>query len=164
MNRDEYVIAKLTESQKTCLQLVARGMSSKEIARVTELSPFTVDNYIARAVSELGADNRRMAARMVQEAQLKKLEYENSQFPQPQTTVIDVPSATSAADEGAQPPAVSAKRKIWRLFDLPKMGGGYHDLNGIEKFTAAARVAFVSSLFALGVTTLLLAAIRLLNP
>lgn len=54
----------LSESQKTCLRLVGRGMVSKEIAIETGLSPQTVDTYIKIAINRLGASDRRDAARI----------------------------------------------------------------------------------------------------
>lgn len=57
--------ANLTEGQKTCLRLVGRGMSSKEIAQETGLAPQTVDTYVKAAMAKLGASNRRDAARLL---------------------------------------------------------------------------------------------------
>ncbi len=49
---------KLTERQREVLQHVARGLGDKEIARVLQLSPRTVEMHVARALSALGARNR----------------------------------------------------------------------------------------------------------
>ncbi len=54
--------AQLSPREKQCLTYVARGMSSKEIARSLGLSPRTVDLHIARAAKRLGAANRIEAA------------------------------------------------------------------------------------------------------
>ncbi len=49
---------RLSPREKQCLGRVARGMTSKEIARDLGLSPRTVDLHIARASTRLGAANR----------------------------------------------------------------------------------------------------------
>ncbi len=58
-------IEQLTARERDCLRLVARGMSSKEIALELGLSPLTVDGYLKEAVRTLGAATRREAARML---------------------------------------------------------------------------------------------------
>jgi pimeloyl-ACP methyl ester carboxylesterase/DNA-binding CsgD family transcriptional regulator len=48
----------LTARQRDVLQQVARGLSDKEIARLLNLSPRTVEMHVARALAALGARNR----------------------------------------------------------------------------------------------------------
>ena len=55
---------RLSERQKQCLELVAKGHTSKEIGRLLGLSPSTVDNHLNIALERLGVDNRIAAARM----------------------------------------------------------------------------------------------------
>ncbi|WP_164096634.1 helix-turn-helix domain-containing protein, partial [Serratia marcescens] len=55
----------LTARERDCLRLVARGMSSKEIALALGLSPLTVDGYLKEAVRTLGVSSRREAARIL---------------------------------------------------------------------------------------------------
>jgi two-component system response regulator DesR len=50
--------AGLTEREREILRLVEAGRTNKEIARVLDLSPGTVRNYLAEAASKLGAANR----------------------------------------------------------------------------------------------------------
>ena len=50
--------AQLSKREGQCLMRVARGMSSKEIARDLALSPRTVDLHVARAGKRLRAANR----------------------------------------------------------------------------------------------------------
>lgn len=47
-------IDQLTARERDCLRLVARGMSSKEIALTLGLSPLTVDGYLKEAARTLG--------------------------------------------------------------------------------------------------------------
>lgn len=56
-------IAKLSERQRQCLELVAQNCTSKEIGRALGLSPSTVDNHIAAAMERLGTTSRVEAAR-----------------------------------------------------------------------------------------------------
>jgi len=65
-------IQSLTDSQIKCLRLVRRGMSSKEIALETGLSPGTVDQYLNRATLTLGASGRREAARILDFSEFKE--------------------------------------------------------------------------------------------
>ncbi|MEH6759273.1 MAG: helix-turn-helix transcriptional regulator [Parasphingorhabdus sp.] len=57
-------IDSLSEPQKECLRLVASLRSSKEIARILDVSPHTVDQRLKRAQTKLGASSRAEAARM----------------------------------------------------------------------------------------------------
>lgn len=56
----------LTDRQRGCLRLVARGHSSKEIAAELGISHHTVDLYLKRAIKTLGASSRRDAARALE--------------------------------------------------------------------------------------------------
>lgn len=61
-------ISRLSPTERRCLLLVAQGLSSKDIARETRLSPNTVNNYIASATRKLGVTKRILAAQMVADA------------------------------------------------------------------------------------------------
>jgi DNA-binding CsgD family transcriptional regulator len=56
---------RLSERQRQCLDGVAKGMTSKQIARDLGLSPSTVDNHIRLAIERLGAPDRAAAAQML---------------------------------------------------------------------------------------------------
>jgi len=56
----------LSLRQRQCMTLVAKGFTSKEIAKDLALSPSTVDNHIRAVVDRLGAANRIEAARLIQ--------------------------------------------------------------------------------------------------
>lgn len=58
-------IDKLSEPQKQCLRLVADLLSSKQIARVLDISHHTVDQRLKRAQTILGVSSRAEAARML---------------------------------------------------------------------------------------------------
>ena len=57
----------LTEGQLACMSLVARNLTSKEIACRLGISPHTVDQRVRRSLRALGVSNRREAARLVEE-------------------------------------------------------------------------------------------------
>ncbi|WP_374148157.1 helix-turn-helix transcriptional regulator, partial [Sphingomonas sp. 28-63-12] len=56
----------LTDRERTCLRLVARGRSSKEIGAELGISHHTVDLYLKRAIKTLQASSRRDAARQLE--------------------------------------------------------------------------------------------------
>lgn len=53
---------RLVVGEIECLRLVAKGMVSKEIARVLDISPHTVDARLRAATRKMGARNRFVAA------------------------------------------------------------------------------------------------------
>lgn len=55
----------LTPQERECLRLVARHLSSKEIARELGISKASVDTYLNRARVKLGVASRRAAAQLV---------------------------------------------------------------------------------------------------
>lgn len=56
-NADREKLAGLTEREREVLQLVARGLHAKEIARELGISPRTVEVHKARIMAKLGARN-----------------------------------------------------------------------------------------------------------
>ena len=75
MEWGEDVFNRLTGGEIACLQLVAKGMVSKEIARILDVSPHTVDARLRTATRKMGARNRFGAAQMLVEA------HQNGSFP-----------------------------------------------------------------------------------
>lgn len=60
-------VAQLSEGQLECLKLVARHMSSKEIAAELDISPHTVDQRIRQSLAILDVSRRTQAARLVED-------------------------------------------------------------------------------------------------
>lgn len=58
-------VGRLTLGERQCLELVASGMVSKEIARILDISPHTVDARLRTATRKLNARNRFAAAQML---------------------------------------------------------------------------------------------------
>jgi DNA-binding NarL/FixJ family response regulator len=52
----------VTPRQRRILELVAEGMSNKEIARTLDISPSTVKTHVAQAIAMMGGANRTDAA------------------------------------------------------------------------------------------------------
>jgi DNA-binding CsgD family transcriptional regulator len=103
-------ISKLTDRQRTCLELVAEGFTSKEIGRKLGISHSTVDNHILIATQTLGVPDRREAGRLVASAG-QKLPRQAKALPEP------VNSAILEGRETAGQPAVANVRLI------PPLGG-----------------------------------------
>jgi DNA-binding CsgD family transcriptional regulator len=55
----------LSERERECLRLVAQHHTSKDIAALLGLSPYTVDGYVAEACAKLGTGRRGEAARIL---------------------------------------------------------------------------------------------------
>lgn len=60
-------LARLTERERTVVQLYARGSSYKEVARALGRSPTTIRNFIQHAYRKLGIDDKTALARLLQE-------------------------------------------------------------------------------------------------
>ena len=123
----------LSEGQKSCLRLVGQGMSSKEIAKQTGLTPQTVDTYVKASMARLGASNRRDAARIL-------LSWEDGRSADVSGDGIAVDAAGSV-DDSANP----AKEGWRRWISLPPIGGGYSDGNWTQKTYQALQVAMVAA-------------------
>ena len=122
----------LSEGQKNCLRLVGRGMSSKEIAQATGLTPLTVDTYVKAALSRLGVSNRRDAARALAAWELSQ----QSGSPPP-------PLAEPSAGADHQSHTGGTGWREW--LRLPPVGGGYSDLTWTQKSYQALLVAVVAA-------------------
>ena len=139
-------IARLTNSQKECLRLVGQGMSSKENAIATGLSPQTVDTYIKSANQISEVSSRREAARKLLDAERSQ----KSGYPSEPVVREDEPGEQSSQSEhGAEPGGNS-------FFRLPPVGGEENALDWAERsfailkigvlgFTVAAGIALVTA-------------------
>ena len=132
-------VARLSDSQKTCLRLVGQGMSSKDIARHTGLSPATVDTYIKDAIALTGAGNRREAARIFSLN-------DPSQKLGPQSQ--QVADLASASNQSLKVPA-----RWFAGLGLPPIGGSEHDLSPSQKTVLALRVAVIGAAVVLALMT-----------
>ena len=130
----------LTDSQTRCLRLVGQGMSSKEIALETGLSPRTVDQYVNRAALTLGASSRREAARIL--TCVESSEWKNLQL-QSQGVAAGPEAGTLAPSGGSQATRTNAAG-IFRW--LPPLGGKRHDLNAAETLREIVKAALIAAI------------------
>ena len=129
----------LSDSQIRCLRLVGQGMSSKEIALKTGLSPRTVDQYVNRAALSLGASSRREAARILNS--LEATEWKKLQL-QSQGLAEAADAGSLGASEGSQANGdVSTRTFRW----LPPLGGKRHDLKISETVIEIVKAALIAA-------------------
>jgi DNA-binding CsgD family transcriptional regulator len=113
------LLGRLSGRQRQCLALVAKGCSSKQIARQLGLSPSTVDNHINAAVQLLNVDDRRKAAQLV-------------------AVVLD-------SDHISAPPIVAHDART-SLLKFPPLGGIANRLSARMRFWHIFQIALVSVL------------------
>lgn len=136
-------IAQLTDMQKRCLRLVAANRTSKEIAIEVGLTPMTVDQYLSRATAQLGAANRREAARILLEdddqTPFRQFEFKPADLAGPQESPNQELSEANRMVSDRQP----LHRALGRIGDA--IGGPRHDLNSLQVLVAIARTALVTT-------------------
>lgn len=127
-------IQRLTERQKDCLRLVAQGYTSKEIGRVLDLSPSTVDNHILTAVQSMNANSRGEAARSLTGIETRqKLPRESLALAESMQSGLSLSSAEA-------PVLTISGQKIW---SLPPLGGQTNELDSAERSLRIVQVAAV---------------------
>ncbi|WP_164117433.1 helix-turn-helix transcriptional regulator [Sphingorhabdus sp. Alg239-R122] len=127
-------IEKLTDRQKDCLRLVGDGYTSKEIARLLDISPSTVDNHLHAAVTVLQAANRAEAARFFRDsASRQKLPSQPESIADPQKS-----SNLRASEQNEQ-------RSLFRqMFTLPLLGGKPNQLETGRRVLGILQIAVIS--------------------
>jgi hypothetical protein len=137
------------------LRLVARNLSSKEIAKEVALSPQTVDQYLSRAVSMLGVTNRREAARLFVEHEAADEPFNKSEFKS--DALVRLENSPSMATQTA----TGGSRRLGSLIAwwLPPIGGDRHDLKPANSIFAIMRVSF----FTMGTAGAIIAIVFWLN-
>lgn len=135
----------LTDVQVSCLRLVADGYTSKQIAKKLGLTPMTVDQYLQRAKTAMGAPDRRKAARWLAESQqippFKSFELKPPPVVEPANDVT--PPVASAADM----PNAQATGQWQMRFGYPPVGGIRTSLDASQKTTTILRIAGLSLIY-----------------
>jgi DNA-binding CsgD family transcriptional regulator len=126
-------IMKLTERQRACLELVAKGFTSKQIGRKLGISHSTVDNHILLATQTLGVADRREAGRLVTNAG-QQLPRHPASLPEPEN------SAILSGREGLGQPATGNVRL------LPPVGGQLNEQTLGHKTIQILSIAVLSTL------------------
>jgi DNA-binding CsgD family transcriptional regulator len=130
----------LTDSQIRCLRLVGQGMSSKEIAIATGLSPRTVDQYVNRAALLLGASSRREAARILilaESDESKKLQLQSQ-------GLAELPDEGSLSASGCDQTGRDNATGVFRW--IPPLGGKRHDLKPAETLGEIVKAALIAAI------------------
>ena len=151
---DTLAIQRLTERQKDCLRLVAQGYTSKEIGRVLDLSPSTIDNHILTAVQSMSANSRAEAARSLASLEVRqKL---------PRESLALAESAQSGLlSVSTEAPALAIKdRSIW---SLPPIGGQTNELDSAERSLRIVQVAAVGFGTVMSLTLLIAGAFKIFS-
>jgi len=147
--------SELSEAQRQCLRLVAKGLTSKEIARHVELKPATVDQYIHRAKVLLNADDRRDAARIF---------LEKEELGDVISFEFNPPALAGPAVRRSQPGLHEEQGtrtgESWqsRLLWLPPLGGQPNEMQSARRFEAMLRIAMLSLVVLIGMILLIRAA------
>jgi DNA-binding CsgD family transcriptional regulator len=152
-------IADLKEGEKSCLRLVAQGLTSKEIAKELDLSPATVDTYLKLATAKMQGQNRRDAARIF-------VQFEQSQLlgSQPEPLVLSPASAPSEVSTDADAPSKpQSEGWNWRAVLPPSIGGKINDRTAPQRIGDAFKIAFWSVVAFLIIILFLSQAIKALS-
>lgn len=132
--------ADLTEGQKACLRLVDKHHTSKEIARILGISPFTVDQRLDAARRKLNADSRKEAAKIfagLDHGLSERLVYE------PQG--LEYPALAGRSDEPSGPVGqVFTRLASW--ISIPPVGGARHRLSASRILVRSLNIAFFGTL------------------
>lgn len=148
----------LTDVQVSCLRLVADGYTSKQIAKKLGLTPMTVDQYLQRAKTAMGAPDRRTAARWLAESQqippFKSFELKPPPVVEPANDVT--PPVASAADM----PNAEATGQWQMRFGHPPVGGIRTSLDASQKTTTILRIAGLSLIYTTAFALVLGGALR----
>jgi DNA-binding CsgD family transcriptional regulator len=146
MQMDPQQLSRLTDRQKDCLRLVAQGFTSKEIGRLLDLSPSTVDNHITTAVQALELPSRGEAARALTGFELRQNLPRQSQ---PLADTHDAAMLATEAEEG------SWGRLGRQLLTLPPVGGKQNDLDGTSRTLRILQVAVLATASVIVLTILI---------
>ncbi len=147
----------LTDGQKACLRLVDDHHTSKEIARILGISPFTVDQRLDAARRKLNAPSRKDAAKifaMMEHNISEPFVYEAQRL-----------ETAGFSDIPFSPPnrVEQALAKLTSLVSVPPIGGERHELSKKEILVQSLNIAFFSTLVIALVVVVLTGTLRLLR-
>lgn len=140
-------INRLTERQRACLELVAMGFTSKQIARKLGISHSTVDNHVLAATQLLGVADRREAARLVIGA--------GQQLPRQAPALTEREKSSIVAGQEASPQTTPAGLKL-----LPPVGGEPNEQTLGHKTIQILSIAFISTMAVIAMALLISGAFK----
>lgn len=141
------MISRLTDRQRDCLRLVARGFTSKQIGRQLGISHSTVDNHVLAATQLLGVTDRREAGRLVA-THGQELPRQAQGLPKTEN------SAILGSLEVLHPPAPTSLKL------LPPLGGEANDQSLGRKTIQILTIAFLSTVAVLSMALLVSGAFK----
>lgn len=141
------IINRLTERQRACLELVATGFTSKQIARKLGISHSTVDNHILAATQLLGVADRREAGRLISTLRQELPRQANPLTELEKSAIVDVREALTQ-----QSPA--------GLKLLPPVGGQRNEQTLGHKTIQILSIAFLSTVAVIAMALLISGAFR----
>jgi DNA-binding CsgD family transcriptional regulator len=154
MNSPAY--SELTDGQKACLRLVDDHHTSKEIARILGISPFTVDQRLDAARRKLNAASRKDAAKMF--AAFEKGVLSEPFVYEPQRLE---PAGFSDISLSSPNRVEQLTASFLSLVSVPPIGGERHELSKKEILVQSLNIAFFSTLVIAFVVVVLTGTLRL---
>lgn len=170
----------LTEGQKACLRLVYEHRTSKEIARILDISPYTVDQRLDAARRKLNAGSRAEAARLFVRSEAGRMS--DTMVYETQSVDATVPALNKGLPPGdgeqgdltrqlagsgqEQSAIIDRKTPLQRLFShlpVPPLGGERHRFSKREILFQSLNVAFFSVLIMAAIVLILSGSLRLLR-
>lgn len=151
----------LTDGQKACLRLVDDHLTSKEIARILEISPFTVDQRLDAARRKLRATSRREAAKIFAASEKRSPSesfiYEPFVYEPQRLELAGITGIPISPPTRVEQALVS----ISTLVTAPPIGGERHELSKKEVLIHSLSIAFFSTLVIAFVVVVLTGTLRL---
>jgi len=141
------VIGRLTLRQRDCLELVAQGFTSKQIARKLGISHSTVDNHILAATQLLRVADRREAGRLLAQLGQELPRQPADLTEQEKSSIVDVQEAMQQHH--------AAGLKL-----MPPLGGQLNERTLGHKKGPTQSIAFLSTMWDLGLGPLISGAFK----
>lgn len=129
----------LTPRQADCINLVGRGLTSKQIARQLGISPRTVDQHIAAVIEILQVNNRMAAVTRLREIADEHEGYGQTYMP---NATSDLADFSAAFLRPKIEPASSASFRRPPIF--PHLGGRINDASARQRLIWVSRIAFAA--------------------
>jgi len=141
------VISRLTLRQRDCLELVAQGFTSKQIARKLGISHSTVDNHILAATQLLRVADRREAGRLLAQLGQELPRQPADLTEQEKSSIVDVQEAMQQHH--------AAGLKL-----MPPLGGQLNEQTLGHKTVQILSIAFLSTMVVIGMALLISGAFK----
>jgi DNA-binding CsgD family transcriptional regulator len=139
----------ISARQLQCMSRVAKGLTSKQIARELGLSPSTVDNHVQAVVERLGVANRLDAARVIVSMQ---------------DTRSDPADCIDQTSVHAEDTDDHNREETFKLAQLPTVGGRRNGFKNHARFLYVIQIAFLSTMVFAAITATVAGIVTLFKP